>query len=851
MKDRSSATQLASDLEYLRTRLSEAETALRGRDESIDALTALPKQKNNEKIVASERLGKSILEQAAEVIIVCDEQGRIIRVSQAARQLCDGSPLFKLFADVFPLRTDAAEPFHLAPVLRGKTLRHVEVALDRQSQKLDFILNAGPLLEDQQVLGYVVILTDITERKRAVPKQRAGEVRYLRQRNALIALTDGGAGKGKDLTATIRRLTETDAKTLGVARVSIWRYSHDRTAIRCVDLYELESNRHSGGMELSASAYPAYFQALAEMDVIASDDAHRDARTCEFSENYLRPLGINSMLDAPIHLGGTVDGVLCHEHVGPLRHWTADEEAFAVAVANLASVALEGSERRLAEAKLSESAIRYETLVDHAPVAVLVNRGDRVVLANAACLRLFGAAVPEQLLGKSTFALFDPYFHPLLREHIHQHRNDGNTLLSSQGKIVRLDGTLVDVEVTAAPFQDQGVNAIHLVLSDITERKRSEETMLRAISALKALSTCNMALVHASDEETLLNEICRIIVVIAGYRLAWVGFAEDDPEKTVRLVAHAGYIEPAMEQAEITWDDTGSAQGPVGTAIRTREPQLVQDAHSDPRYEPWRDSAIKIGYRSVLCLPLTSAGPAIGALCIYAAPPDAFDDQEIRLLSGLANELAFGIATLRARAEHHQSAERLRRGMESTIEALAGTLELRDAYTAGHQRRVAELATEIARELRIAENEIHGIHLAATVHDLGKIQVPAEILTKPTRLTNLEFEFVKTHAQAGYDLLKDIDFPWPIAQLVYQHHERIDGSGYPRGLRGKDILTGAKIIAVADTIEAMSSHRPYRAGLGIEAALAEITKNRDKYYDAAVVDACVKLFREKRFAFST
>jgi len=193
----------------------------------------------------------------------------------------------------------------------------------------------------------------------------------------------------------------------------------------------------------------------------------------------------------------------------------------------------------------------------------------------------------------------------------------------------------------------------------------------------------------------------------------------------------------------------------------------------------------------------------------------------------------------------------LQRGMESTIEALAGTLELRDAYTAGHQRRVAELAAEIARELGVSEGEVHGIHLAATVHDLGKIQVPAEILTKPTRLTNLEYEFVKTHAQAGYDLLKDIDFPWPIAQLVYQHHERIDGSGYPRGLRGEETLMGAKILAVADTIEAMSSHRPYRAGLGIEASLAEITKNRDKLYDAAVVDACVKLFREKRFAFST
>jgi HD-GYP domain-containing protein (c-di-GMP phosphodiesterase class II) len=316
-------------------------------------------------------------------------------------------------------------------------------------------------------------------------------------------------------------------------------------------------------------------------------------------------------------------------------------------------------------------------------------------------------------------------------------------------------------------------------------------------------------------------------------------------------VAYAGYGTEVIERAAVTWDDTASGRGPAGTAIRTLEPQVVQDTHTDPRYGLWRDNAIRMGYRSVLGLPLASAATRLGVLCIYASDRNGFGAEDIRLLTALANELAFGIVTLRTRAEHEQGAERLRRGMESTIEALAGTLELRDAYTAGHQRRVAELAAEIAREMGVTEDEVHGIHLAATVHDLGKIQVPAEILTKPTRLTKLEYEFVKTHAQAGYDLLKDIDFPWPIAQLVYQHHERLDGSGYPRGLRGEDTLMGAKIIAVADTVEAMSSHRPYRAGLGITASLAEITKSRDKLYDAAVVDACVKLFREKRFAFST
>jgi PAS domain S-box-containing protein len=208
--------------------------------------------------------------------------------------------------------------------------------------------------------------------------------------------------------------------------------------------------------------------------------------------------------------------------------------------------------------------------------------------------------------------------------------------------------------------------------------------------------------------------------------------------------------------------------------------------------------------------------------------------------------------TERRRAElaQAQSADRLRHSMEGTIQAMAATLEMRDAYTAGHQRRVAELAVAIAHELKFSDNEIHGLHLAAVVHDLGKIQVPAEILSKPTKLSPIEYELVKSHAQAGYDILKTVEFEWPLAQIVYQHHERLDGSGYPRGLKGDEILPGAKILAVADTIEAMYSHRPYRAGLGIDAALAEIVRNRGVKYDASIVDACVKLFRENKFAFS-
>ncbi|GAF81991.1 unnamed protein product, partial [marine sediment metagenome] len=168
---------------------------------------------------------------------------------------------------------------------------------------------------------------------------------------------------------------------------------------------------------------------------------------------------------------------------------------------------------------------------------------------------------------------------------------------------------------------------------------------------------------------------------------------------------------------------------------------------------------------------------------------------------------------------------------------------------AGHQRRVTTLATSIATEMGRSEELIQGISMGGIVHDIGKIYVPAEILSKPTRLSEVEFDMIKAHCQAGYDILKPVEFPWPIAQIVFQHHERMDGSGYPSGLSGEDILLEARILAVADVVEAMASHRPYRPALGIDKALEEIVQNKGKLYDPKVTDACKKLFAEGRFKF--
>lgn len=231
-----------------------------------------------------------------------------------------------------------------------------------------------------QPLYFIAHIKDITARQQAEERRRAEEKRAFRQRSALIAFTSESR-IGEDLSATIRKLTETDARALGVARVSVWRYNPERTAIRCVDLYELEADRHSSGTELPAVAYPVYFEALKGMDVIAAHDAHRDPRTFEFSENYLQPLGITSMLDAPIHLGGEEEGVLCHEHIGPPRRWTADEETFAIAVANRISLALEASEHQRVADELRRALAQIEQMLTHNPGVIfrLKVEDDRLV----------------------------------------------------------------------------------------------------------------------------------------------------------------------------------------------------------------------------------------------------------------------------------------------------------------------------------------------------------------------------------------------------------------------------------------------------------------------------------------
>ena len=381
------------------------------------------------------------------------------------------------------------------------------------------------------------------------------------------------------------------------------------------------------------------------------------------------------------------------------------------------------------------------------------------------------------------------------------------------------------------------------ITQDITERKRDEEALRRLNRALRTLSSTNHALVHATSEQQLFDEMCRVAVEIGGYAMAWVGLC-GTPSRVFPVASAGAGAQDYLEGVALCLTDAERSRGATGTAVRTGETQINHAFADNPATRPFLAAAQSHGYHSSVALPLKEHGRVFGVLTIYATEPDVFDEAEVKLLNELADDTGFGISALRARADRIAAHQRLRHGLEVTVEALASTVERRDAYTAGHQRRVSDIATGIARRMGLSEDVANGLRMASIIHDVGKVQVPAEILSKPGRLTPLEFALIKEHAQAGYDIIKDIDFPWPVANIVLQHHERLDGSGYPKGLKAGDILIEARILAVADVVEAMMSHRPYRPALGVDAALAEIEAGKDTLFDPAVVDACVALFRE-------
>jgi PAS domain S-box-containing protein/putative nucleotidyltransferase with HDIG domain len=524
-------------------------------------------------------------------------------------------------------------------------------------------------------------------------------------------------------------------------------------------------------------------------------------------------------------------------------------------------------EQRLAAEKSFNDAV-----IDAAPgLFYTMDRDGRLVRWNAALAA--GLSVgPHEAAGINPLDFLDPVQRATADEAIAAVMETGAGQVQVR---VPMPGGDVDFIMTGRRVEIAGAPYIVGFGMDVTDRVRAEEELRSArdelevrveerTAALKAanlrlkrteralltLSWSNQTLVRATDPQKLLQDVCDAAIEVGGYRMAWVGYVEHDEAKTVRPVAFAGAEDGFFTEVTISWGETPEGEGAVGRSIRTMRPVLVSDTATDPCWQPWREAAARHGYGSVVSLPLVDRhGVAVGVFCLYGAEPNAFDDREIALLEELAMDLAFGLDSLGSRAKRavaedqlRESYDRLETMMRDVVESMGRIVEARDPYTQGHERRVAELAKDIGLEMGLSPDDVAAVEMAAMLHDIGKLCVPAEILTKPGTLSFSEFELIKDHSRRGYEILKDIAFPWPIADIVLQHHERADGSGYPSGLKGDDILPASRILAVADVVEAMASHRPYRPLIGLAQAMEEVHE-RPEAYDQDVVTACERLYQ--------
>ncbi len=276
-------------------------------------------------------------------------------------------------------------------------------------------------------------------------------------------------------------------------------------------------------------------------------------------------------------------------------------------------------------------------------------------------------------------------------------------------------------------------------------------------------------------------------------------------------------------------------------------PEFLASMPEETDYQRMRDVYAATGFESLALLPLKTGDNVVGLLQLVDRQPRKFSSNTVEFLENIASSLTIALLREQAKEELTETAEKLRRSLDGTLQAISRAVELKDPYTAGHQKRVSVLAQMIDRELGLPGETIDIIQMAAAIHDIGKISVPAEILSKPTRLSEIEMDLIKIHPRTGYDILKETELPSVISEIIIQHHERTDGSGYPNALSNGRILLEAQILAVADVVEAMAFYRPYRPALGINVALREIEKSKGHLYDIVAADACLRLFREKGF----
>jgi len=452
--------------------------------------------------------------------------------------------------------------------------------------------------------------------------------------------------------------------------------------------------------------------------------------------------------------------------------------------------------------RLQKIASLFKKRWEDAPVAChTLNTEGIITDVNKTEARMLGYK-KEEMIGHPIFDFILPDQREEARKRFLQ-KLKGRRLPRAKDRIyLRKDGSKIYVAIDDRLERDRSgkVISVHTTMVDISDHKKAEAALKDSEARYKELVEMAGIGILIDDEQGNVKYANKRYAEIFGYNL------REFRRLSIQSVVHPDDVEKVMKYH-------------LGRIKGKRVPSRYE-------FKGIRKDGTPI-YLEVSAVPLKEDGEIIGTRAYL------WDITERK----------------KAEKEIKDTLEMLRKNLNATINAIALTVEARDPFTSGHQRRVADLARAIATEMGLTKDSIEAIRTAGVIHDLGKICVPADILSKPAKLNELEFSLIKAHPKVAYDILKEIDFPWPVAEIVYQHHERWNGSGYPRGLSDDEILLEARILAVADVVEAMSSHRPYRPALGIKEALKEIEKNKGILYDLETVNVCLKLFSKKKYSF--
>lgn len=720
-------------------------------------------------------------------------------------------------------------------------------------------------------------------------------------------------------------------------------------------------------------------QLLANEEVIVVD-INALPETAAMERQMFRAAGSTAILLVPLHYDGALAGLIGYDTMRKTRDWESADTYLLRLAGEIIINSLERVQAmsRLQRSEASLAAAQYIAHLGNWEWNIATNE----LYWSAEVYRIFGLTAHNDAISYATF------LQAIHADDRHDVTDAINRALAGEQdyeldhRIIEPDGTQKIVHEIGQILANEGGEPVRMIgtVQDVTPLRQAEQEMKRLNRALRTLSKCNTTLVHARDEQTLMDDICRILIDIGGYMFAWVGYAQSDATQSIRPVAFCGSEHGFLDIVDLTWATDERGENPAGRAIRDQKTCLTRHIHTAcDMLSSWRTAATTQGYQSVVALPLICDNHVFGAIVIDAAEQDAFDERELALLIEMAGDLAFGIHTLRGKAERQRAEQALRTSEQryeelyenapngylsiaaqdgsllqfnqalcdmlgydratlskksifdlsadtshernaqlsqyffsgesirdtelqllhadghavwisatseairdehgvmseirasmtdisarkqaeaeqqrfaaqlqtsllQAIRAIALTIEKRDPYTAGHQERVAELAVKIGSCMGLDPYRLEGLHLGALIHDIGKISVPAEILNRPGTLEPALFAILKAHPSIGYDIIKEIDFPWPLADMVLQHHEHLDGSGYPQGLKGDEISLESRILAVADVVEAMASHRPYRPARGQDMALHEIEQGMGTLYDPEVVKCCIKIFAEQ------